>query len=306
MWRREILLTSILTLFFGIADAESRGDAQPADVMVAATQFANDLETVRLFMGKPAVTRDRFQVEFAAPRHDFFQAQTLFRKINRLGVEVAGSTRQSSPPAPEHHSITSDDVLRMVELAQSQLYFIRASLGIESQSPVPERNPRIEAKNVFEVLTRINRQINLMISDPYDSADVFSQLSQGSFYLGGVLVEKGREPFPSVPFVANKEVVDVYELLIDCFVLNQKIGERLDVPVLKINARRLKRNHSAKSDNYDLATILLMDIAFWSAQLEHTYDLVAPAETLKNIFPAHVYMKVESIREQLTQVLDGI
>lgn len=98
MWRREILLTSILALFFGIADAESRGDAQPADVMVAATQFANDLETVRLLMGKPAVTRDRFQVEFAAPRHDFFQAQTLFRKINRLGVEVAGSTQQSAPP----------------------------------------------------------------------------------------------------------------------------------------------------------------------------------------------------------------
>ena len=80
----------------------------------------------------------------------------------------------------------------------------------------------------------------------------------------------------------------------------------MKMPVLKINARRLKRNHSVKSDNYDLATILLADIAFWSAELDHTYDLFPPTDTLKNIFPAHVYAKVELIQEQLDHILGSL
>jgi len=77
MWRRDILLATIFALCMGEASAENKGDAQTPDVMVAVTQFGNDLETVRLHMGKPAVVPDSFPVEFAAPRHDFFQAQTL-------------------------------------------------------------------------------------------------------------------------------------------------------------------------------------------------------------------------------------
>jgi len=80
----------------------------------------------------------------------------------------------------------------------------------------------------------------------------------------------------------------------------------MEIPVLKINAKRLKRDHSVKSDNYDLATILLTDISFWSAQLDHTYDLFPPTETLKNIFSAHVYAKAASLREQLNYVFDGL
>jgi len=306
MWRRDILLATIFALCMGGASAENKGDVQTRDVMVAVTQFGNDLETVRLHMGKPAVVHDPFPVKFAAPRHDFFQAQTLFRKINRLGGEVAGLTRQSASPAPEHQTIAPSDVLRLVRLAQNQLDLIRESLGIEARSPAPDRDARIEPKDVFEKLVQISRQINLMMDNSYDSSDVFAQLSLASFYLGGVLVKTGSEPFPTIPFVANKQGIDVYELLVDCLELNQRIGERIETPVLKINARRLKRDHSVKSDNYDLATILLTDIAFWSAQLDHTYDIDPPTETLKNIFPAHVYAKAASIQEQLKHVLDRL
>jgi len=306
MWRPAMLLASLFALCQGVAGAENKGDTGSADVLVAVSTFANDLETVRLYMGKPTVALNRFRVEFAAPRHDFYQAQTLFRKVNRLGSEVAGLTRQSPPPAPEHDVIIPGDVLRMVAYAQSQLDPIRASLGIEDKSPTPKRDPSIDSKDVFEELAQINRQLNLMIDDPFRSSDVIAQLSLASVYLAGVLVKMDREPFPTVPFVANKQPIDVYELLIDCFVLNQRIGERMDVPVLKIDARRLKRDHSILSDVYDLATILLSDVAFWSTRLDHSEDVFPPAGTLKNIFPAHVYAKAESIREQLDRVLNGI
>lgn len=303
---RGLVLASIFALSPAVTSAEVESDTLPADVMVSVTQFANDLEIVRLYMGRPAVTPSRFRVEFAAPRHNFSQTQTLFRKVNRLGAEVAGLTRQSPPPAPEHHAVVSSDVLRIVAHAQSQLDLIRESLGIEAQSPLPKRSNRTEAKDVFEVLAQINRQLNLMIDDPFRSSDVFAQLFLANVYLAGVLEKTGENPFPTVPFVSNRQPIDVYELLIDCLALNQRIGERTGNEVLQINARRLKRDHLILSDNYDLATILLSDVAFWSARMDHNEDVFPPPRTLKNIFPAHVYATVRSIREQLNRILSSI
>jgi len=275
MWTRGLVLASIFALSPTVTSAEVESDTLPADVMVSVARFANDLETVRLYMGRPAVTPSRFRVEFTAPRHDFFQTQTLFRKVNRLGSEVAGLTRQSPPPAAEHHAIAQSDVLRAVAHAQSQLDLIRESLGIDTQSPPPKRNPRIDSKDVFEELAQINRQLNLMIDDSFRSSDVFSQLFVTNVYLAGVLERTDREPFPTVPFVSNKQPIDVYELLVDCLDLNQRIGERIGIEVLQINARRLKSEHLVLSDNYDLATILLSDVAFWSVRLDHSEDVLS-------------------------------
>ena len=301
-----LLLVGICSLYPVVASAENDSDKSPADVMVAVSRFASDLEALRLYMGRPAVTNKRFQVEFAAPRHDFFQAQTMVRKVNRLGSEVAGLMRQPPTAAPEHHAIVSSDVLEVVAQAQGQLDLIRAALGIETQDSARKRNRQIEAKDVFEELAQINRQLNLMIDDPFLSSDVHTQLSLANVYLAGVLMKQDKEYFPTVPFVANKQPLDVYELLIDCFALNQRVGERMEIPVLRINARRLKRDHSIRSDNYDLATILLSDVAFWSARLAHDEDVIPPAEPQKNVFPAHVYAKAESVREQLSSIVDSI
>ena len=306
MWMRGLLLVSIVAMCPAVASAEAESGTLSADVMVSVTQFANELEAVRLYMGRPAVAPNRFRVEFAAPRHDFFQSQTLFRKVNRLGSEVAGLTRESPPPAPEHDVIVPSDVLRVVTDAQRQLDLIRESLGIETQLPPPKRNPRIKAKDVFEELAQINRQLNLMIDDPFRSSDVLSQLFLANVYLAGVLKKMDADPFPSVPFVSNMQPVDVYELLVDCLALNQRIGERIRIPVLEINARRLKRDHSVLSDNYDLATILLSDVAFWSSRLDHSEDVSPPTTVLKNVFPAHVYATAGSIQEQLKRLLNGI
>lgn len=303
---RGLVLVCIFALPPAATSAEVESDTQPADVMISVSRFANDLETVRLYMGRPAVTKSRFRVEFAAPRHDFFQTQTLFRKVNRLGAEVAGLVRQRPPPAPEHNAITQSDVLRAMANAHSQLDLIRESLGIDTQSPPPKRNRRISSKDVFEELAQINRQLNLMIDDPFRSIDVFSQLFLTNVYLAGVLERTDKEPFPTVPFVSNKQPIDVYELLVDCLDLNQRIGERVGIEVLQINALRLKSEHLILSDNYDLATILLSDVAFWSVSLDHNEDVFPPSETLRNVFPAHVYATAGAIREQLNQILDSI
>ena len=304
MWRSWVVLISVCVSGDVLAQ-QFEGRAQPADVRQAVEALANDLEGVRLYMGKPPVTLKRFQVDFAAPRHVFYQAQTLFRKLNRLGMEVAGVTRQTPPAAPTD-DIVPDDVLRVVTLAQQQLALVRETLGLEGQADPPPRRERTEPRDVFEVIVEVNRQVNLMIDDPFRPADVRSQLLLASVYLGGVLSAENKEPFPKIDFVPNKQPVDVYELLIDCLALNQQVGEQLDMPVLKVDPRRLKRDRSILSDNYDIATMLVSDVAFWTAAIDHDEDAFPPAETLRHIFPSHVFAQAEGIRIQFNAVLEAL
>ena len=262
MYRLAAVLTLSLALAVHGYAQQFDGAAQPADVLLAIERLADDVEEVRVYMGKPAVELGRFQVEFAAPRHVYYQAQTLFRKLNRLGSEVAGLTRQIPPPAPEG-DVVPDDVLRMVAHAQQQLDSVRREIGLAPRSAVYKRDPRTEPRDVFEAIVQTNRQVNLMIDDRFRPADVHTQLSLAYAYLGGVLTSlRKEEPFPEVDFVPNKQPVDVYDALVDALELNQQVGEKLDLPVLEITARRLKRDRSILSDNYDVATMLVSDIAF--------------------------------------------
>ena len=303
MWRSVLVMTVGLGIGTAASGQDFEGTAQPADVRVAVEWLANDLEQVRLYMGKPDLTQRRFQVDFAAPRHVFYQAQTLFRKLNRLGTEVSGIARRSPPPAPADDTILPEDVLRVVLLAEEQLALVRESMGLAARSAMPERDPRTEPKDVFEEIVQVNRQVNLMIDDPFRPADVHTQLSLASAYLGGVLAAMGQDPFPQAEFVPNKQPVDVYDRLIDCLVLNQQVGAKLDVPVLQIDARRLKRDRSDLSDNYDIATMLVSDIAFWTETMDHDEDAFPPSESLKHIFPSHVFVKVNVIQQQFDGIL---
>lgn len=300
---KRLVLGLLFVAAMGPANAqEFEGSAQPADVLVAVMNFTGDLEAVRQFMGKPPVTLSRFRVEFAAPRHVYYQAQTLFWKTNRLGQEVGGVSKQSPPPAPDG-TILPQDVLRTVVLAQGQLDLVIDALGVTVSPSQPRRNDRTQPKDVFEAIVQAIRQVNLMIDDPFRPSDVFEQLNVASVYLAGVLSQaESDELFPRVDFVANKAPIDVYDKLIDCLVVNQSIGEALGVAVLQVRERDLKRDRSILSDNYDIATMIVADTAFWTDQLEYDEDVFNAPQSLKHIFPAHVFAKAVSVERQLKAI----
>jgi hypothetical protein len=293
-----LLVAAVLATSPAALAVEFEGSAQPADVLVHVTKFARDLEAVRLYMGKPAATREPFRVEFATPRHSYYQAQTLFWKTNRLGQKVAGSTRQSAPVAP-NEEILPEDVLRAVRLAQEQLDLIRDSIGITTSASPPRRNSRAEPKDVFEAMMQAIRQVNLMNDEPFRPSNVHRQLTVVSVYLAGVIAKIDEEMFPYIEFSPNKQPIDVYNKLVDCLVANQQIGEALGLPTLKVRTRKLRPDSSTISDNYDIATILVSDTAYWTDRLPFDEDVFPPTESLKHIFPAHVLAKVKLVEKQL-------
>lgn len=181
-----------------------------------------------------------------------------------------------------------------------------AAIGVAGSAPPRQRNPRTEPKDVFEAIVQAVRQVNLMIDEPLRTADVYDQLSITSVYLAGVLARTGDEMFPQAEFAPNKQPIDVYAKLVDCLVANQRIGEALGVPVLRVRARDLKRERSILSDNYDIATMIVSDTAYWTEYLPYDEDVFPPAESLKHIFPSHVLAKAGSVEMQLKAISDRI
>lgn len=301
---RTIVTTSVFVVLTNAAQAqEFEGTAQPADVLVGVTEFAQDLDAVRAYMGKPIGNSDRFRSEYAAPRHVYYQAQIMFRKANRLGMQLAGGARRAPPPAPEDLMILPEDVLRVVQLAQAELELIREAIGIEIDVPAPARNARAQPTDVFEEIVAVNRQLNQMVAIPYGPPDANEQMVLASTFLAQVLAAAGREPRPDVEFVPNGTPIDVYNRLIECLVLNHEIGETLGIETLEIIARNVRRDRSSAADNYDIATMLMSDIAYWTDALDRNASYSPDPETLRHIFPAHVLRSATILRNQLEQML---
>ena len=79
------LLTGICTI--GAINAQ---EIAPPDVYQAVRQVSQDIELVREVMGRPKLEADAWVVEHAEPRHVYYQAQTLFRKVGRLNRQLTG------------------------------------------------------------------------------------------------------------------------------------------------------------------------------------------------------------------------
>ena len=75
-------------LFASTFGAVNANDVEPPDVYQAVRQVSQDIELVREVMGRPKLDVDPWVVEHAEPRHVYYQAQTLFRKVGRLKQQL--------------------------------------------------------------------------------------------------------------------------------------------------------------------------------------------------------------------------
>ena len=68
-------------------------EVTPAHVYQAVDRLAREIVLIRAISGAPQLEAKPWVVRAAQPRHVYYQAQTLFRKSNRLAGEVAGVER---------------------------------------------------------------------------------------------------------------------------------------------------------------------------------------------------------------------
>ena len=298
MKRCIFLLVAVSTI--GVFQA---AEIEPPDVYQAVRQVSQDIELIREVMGRPKLEAATWVVEHAEPRHVYYQAQTLFRKVGRLNRQLTG-TESTMPPVPTGE-IEPQHVLQVIHAAQERVEAIRGELGINYRSELPARESDREPKDVFRETVQLGRQLNLMLDRPIQPQDVYAQLELAATYVAGALTTDESVPVYGTlpPFEPHKVPADVYRRVLECLGIAQDIGSQHGISVLQLNLRReLRRRDIMPSDVYDLATTVLAEVAYLTLTLDALDVDVPPIDRPKHIFPSHVYQLARMLQEELARL----
>ncbi len=290
-----------LCLGLSVCWTASAQDIDNPDVFAVAAMVAEEVELVREFMGRPFDDSPRLPASDVSQHVVYFQAQSLFRKLNQLAQEQAGIERVAAPPVPEGE-LTPADTILVVEEALAQIRRVKLALSIETEADLfPPTGS--SATGTFMTLLDINRQVNLLLEEPPRPADVFGQVTLSSVFAAGVLSHLGESDIlpPAPPFDGYKRPADVYGVLLRCAELLGRIGDETGAPTLHISTRRNIPDDIEPGHVYDISTILVGGLALVSSMLEAD-DVFPTLETPERIFPTQVYARANVLLQQLEQI----
>lgn len=290
-----------LCLGLSVCWTVSAQDIDNPDVFAVAAMVAEEVELVREFMGRPFDDSPRLPASDVSQHVVYFQAQSLFRKLNQLAQEQAGIERVAAPPVPEGE-LTPADTILVVEEALAQIRRVKLALSIEAEADLfPPTGS--SATGTFMTLLDINRQVNLLLEEPPRPADVFGQVTLSSVFAAGVLSHLGESDIlpPAPPFDGYKRPADVYGVLLRCAELLGRIGDETGAPTLHISTRRNIPDDIEPGHVYDISTILVGGLALVSSMLEAD-DVFPTLETPERIFPTQVYARANILLQQLEQI----
>ena len=290
-----------LCLGLSVCWTASAQEIDNPDVFAVAAMVAEEVELVREFMGRPFDDSPRLPASDVSQHVVYFQAQSLFRKLNQLAQEQAGIERVAAPPVPEGE-LTPADTILVVEEALAQIRRVKLALSIETEADLfPPTGS--SATGTFMTLLDINRQVNLLLEEPPRPADVFGQVTLSSVFAAGVLSHLGESEIlpPAPPFDGYKRPADVYGVLLRCAELLGRIGDETGAPTLHISTRRNIPDDIEPGHVYDISTILVGGLALVSSMLEAD-DVFPTLETPERIFPTQVYARANVLLQQLEQI----
>ena len=295
-----VLLHVAAILLGGTAPFVSAQTIDNPDVFALASEVADEVELIREVMGRPFDDSPRLPASSVSQLEVYFQAQTLFRKVNQLAQEIAGETRVAAPPLPEDE-LQPADTLNVLSQAHEQVTAVKEALGIQTEVP-PVPPGTSSATGVFMTIIDLNRQLNLLLDQPIAPSDVFQQVTLAILYCAGILSNYGVEELPApAPFDGYKRPGDVYALLLQEVDRVSQLSRRAGVSVLRLSATRNIPDDIEPGHVYDLARILVSSLAVLSDAL-NAQDVFPELEEPARIFPTQVYERATILQSQLEQL----
>ncbi|MCE9575066.1 MAG: hypothetical protein K8W52_18085 [Deltaproteobacteria bacterium] len=272
---------------------------EPADCHARARVLAADVEGIRHEMGRPAEGRAAVAVTGASPRECYFQALAVFRKADRLCQEIVGDPIASIPHGPPISAIRPGHVLAVIDAALRELAEVRRALGLPA-SAAPARDPAATPSDVFGVLATANRQINLLLERPFRPADCYQQVALAVAYAARLT---GGEPPPAPMLERGLRPADCYDRLLVCLEATRAAVRHAGQPVIDHAPARGEPAQVLPSDVYDLASLVLGEVAFLHAlrpdpNPPYPFEGNAPGRKL----PSHVHQLAGVLHAQLVQL----
>jgi hypothetical protein len=242
-------------------------DVTPADVYARLSRVRGDIEIIRFVMGKPKVRGAEIALKGVAPREVYFQAFTMLRKANRLSFE---QTREVAPTLqPLAGDTDPGDVLAVVNAAFERISHVKAWLDI-TRAPAPqELDASKTPTDVFGAIVQANRQLNLLLDEKFAPSDVFQQVTLAIGYATRLRARFPGDRIPEAPeLVVGKQPRDVYQRLVGCFSVIREIAAISGLGTLELQTSADHLEHVTPSDVYDIASLLVSELAYIHAQLD--------------------------------------
>jgi hypothetical protein len=263
-----------------------RRDIEPSDVYVHTLVVRDELEIIRLEMGKPKDTRRDIDVSNAALHEVFFQAMTLFHKANRLSFDLA--RERAEPPEQPFGPLRSAHVWAVVDATLVRLQRVKAILGSRDQVRPRPRDPVKTPSDIFRSIIQANRQVDLLLDRPFAPSDVFEQVTLAVGYAAQLRTRFSGTFMPQPPpFERRKRPQDVYHRLVACFARVQVIMAHSGLETLTLDHHP---EGITPSDVYDIASLIVSELSFLHDHLNS--DLTPPTPYYPGRkFPSDVYQR---------------
>ena len=246
----------------------------PADVLARMQLLRDNVELIRFEMGKPKANQSDSIVTNVHPHEAYFQALTLFLKADRLALELNGST--GIPPEPSELSALAPlHIWKMVNAAYHRILTVKEELALKESVSERLQESSTGLTEIGREIVESNRQINLLLERHFSPSDVSQQVLLASQYAKRLLSRFPQSHVASepAPLVRGKQPADVFLRLVECYALLETIAHHSRIPVLHLDlpaAQKVGRSRKLEpSDVYDLATLLVSDLAYLHAQLKN-------------------------------------
>jgi len=279
---------------------------QSADVLARVQLFHEQLESIRVEMGKPQDTRQMHLATNARPHEVYFQALTLYIKADRFALELTGSTGLKPKPVSAE-DISPYHVWLLVNAAYHRLVVIKTELNIPETFTERASPDTTTPTEVGRAIVRANRQLNVMLQRRFSPSEVYQQLEAARHYAQALLEEFGtnQDSASLPPFQRGKTPTDVFLQLIRCFEQLEELAKVSGVSILHVDgtaARKMVPELQVQpSDVYDLATLLLSDLAYIHGK-KYRGQTMPPVPFPGTKFPSHVFQLARGLQQQLDEL----
>ena len=272
----------------------------PADVFARVQLVRKELDDIRFEMGKPKSREIGLLVKDATPHEVFFQAKTLNQKVARLITELTEEpARLETEDDPV--DIRPFHVWKMIDTSLHHILSLKQQLGLSLTNSEALADAETTPTEVFFIIGLANTQLNLLLMHPLSPKAAAELVAIGIEYTKHLLRQFPTAPAPS-PLPAlerGRKSWNSYDHLIDCYMVLGSIARASDINMLTLASQNLDRPDIQSNDVYDLATLVISELAYLHAHLPHTPPPPPPVRLHGPILPSHVYQQVGGLLAQL-------
>lgn len=271
----------------------------PADVFARVQLVRKELDDIRFEMGKPKSREIGLLVENATPHEVFFQAKTLNEKVARLVTELTGESEVEGTEE-DPGDIRPYHVWKMIDASLHRILSLKQQLGLSLANSEALADGETTPNQVFFIIGLANSQLNLLLMHQFSPKDAAELVGLGIEYTTQLLRQ-----FPGIPAPAplpslerGRKSWNSYDHLIDCYMVLGNIAQTSNIKMLTLAPQNLDRPDIQSNDVYDLATLVISELAYLHAHLPHIPP-PSPVRLRGPILPSHVYQQVGGLLAQL-------